>query len=223
MLNMQTASPIVEDLTARARIRDAAIERFAETGVDGTSIRTIAEEAGVSPALVIHHFGTKHGLRTACDEHVVKLIAERKIAAMGQGPSMDPIAALRAESEETPVMRYLARTLVDGSPAVVDLVDGMATAGIEAIEEGVRSGMLEPVEDPECLSALLTIWSLGALVLHDHVERLLGADVTGAPQGRSRYMRVAITALRGLLTEEAYTNMKHALEGAEHEEDGDHG
>ena len=44
------------DLTARARIRDAALRLFAERGVEGVTIREIAEAAGVSGGLVRHHF-----------------------------------------------------------------------------------------------------------------------------------------------------------------------
>ncbi|MEX0658697.1 MAG: TetR/AcrR family transcriptional regulator [Egibacteraceae bacterium] len=79
-----------DDRTARARIRDAAITRFAEDGVAGTSVRAIAGQAGVSAALVIHHFGSKEALRAACDEHVAATIRERKQTAMAAGPGLDP-------------------------------------------------------------------------------------------------------------------------------------
>ncbi|MFD0204347.1 MULTISPECIES: TetR/AcrR family transcriptional regulator [Saccharothrix] len=69
------------DLTARARIRDAALARFGADGVAGASMRAIAADAGVSPALVVHHFGSKEGLRQACDEYV--------LAAMGAGDDLD--------------------------------------------------------------------------------------------------------------------------------------
>lgn len=49
-----------------SRTRDALIEaarrRFAETGYAGTSLRAIAGEAGVDPALVTHFFGSKENL-----------------------------------------------------------------------------------------------------------------------------------------------------------------
>ena len=50
------------DRTAKARIRDAAIECYAFHGDDCTA-RMVAEKAGVSPGLVIHHFGSMEGLR----------------------------------------------------------------------------------------------------------------------------------------------------------------
>ncbi|NUR49810.1 MAG: helix-turn-helix transcriptional regulator, partial [Hamadaea sp.] len=56
-----------DDLTARARIRDAAIRLFADRGIAGASVRDIAQEAGVSSGLLRHHFGSKEALRDACD------------------------------------------------------------------------------------------------------------------------------------------------------------
>jgi AcrR family transcriptional regulator len=46
----------------RERIATAATRGFAASGFDGTSIRSIAREAGVDPALVHHYFGSKERL-----------------------------------------------------------------------------------------------------------------------------------------------------------------
>jgi AcrR family transcriptional regulator len=46
----------------RARIAEAARHLFAERGFDRTSVRAVAAEAGVDPALVHHYFGTKQRL-----------------------------------------------------------------------------------------------------------------------------------------------------------------
>jgi AcrR family transcriptional regulator len=43
-------------------ILDAARTAFTETGYDGATVRGIAREAGVDPALVHHYFGTKEHL-----------------------------------------------------------------------------------------------------------------------------------------------------------------
>lgn len=50
------------DSGTRAAIRAAAARQFAERGYDRTSIRSIAGEADVDPALVAHFFNTKHQL-----------------------------------------------------------------------------------------------------------------------------------------------------------------
>lgn len=43
-------------------IRAAARRQFSELGYDRATIRSIAAEAGVDPALVVHHFGSKQQL-----------------------------------------------------------------------------------------------------------------------------------------------------------------
>jgi AcrR family transcriptional regulator len=224
MLNMRSATtptpdagtgrtaPAEADLTARARIRDAAITRFAADGVARTSVRAIAKEAGVSPALVIHHFGTKDALRVACDQHVAALVRERKTAAMQAGPGLDPLAALREASEGPPLLHYLATTLVDGSPQVAELLDEMIDDAVGYMEEGVRNGMLRPTDDPRARAAVLTFWSLGALALHEHVARVLGVDLTGDPAAATPYLAPAAEILgRGVISEDAYAHMREAL------------
>lgn len=49
----------------RTAILDAARRAFAASGFDRATIRAIAQDAGVDPALVIHHFRTKEALFAA--------------------------------------------------------------------------------------------------------------------------------------------------------------
>lgn len=52
----------------REGIAEAARHQFAELGYDRTTIRSVAAEAGVDPALVIHYFGSKQQLFLAAIE-----------------------------------------------------------------------------------------------------------------------------------------------------------
>lgn len=216
----------VEDRTARARIRDAAITRFAADGIAATSVRAIAAEAGVSPGLVIHHFGTKDGLRYACDEYVAGIIRSNKQEAMAQGPALDVTAAMRRAKQDVPLTRYLARSLADGSPHVATLIDEMVADAARYMAEGVRAGSLRPTDYPHGRAAVLTIWTLGALVLHEHVERLLGVDLTSDPseladpQASAAYIGPVLEMFtEGLLTEEVAKVMRSAfVDGAEPQE-----
>lgn len=202
----------LDDRTARARIRDAALERFAADGVARTTIRSVAADADVSPALVIHHFGSKGRLRQACDEHVVAVIGERKREAAAAGPGVDPIAALREAEEGPSILRYLARTLVDGSPHVGALVDDMVEDAVAYMAEGERTGLLKPSDQPRERAVVLVIWQLGALVLHDHVARLLGADLTAGTEGMVRWAVPAAEVLsRGVMADELYDRVREAF------------
>ena len=211
--------PADPDRTARARIRDAAITRFAADGVAATSVRAIAEEAGVSPPLVMHHFGSKDRLRVACDQHVAALVREQKHAAMAAGGGLDPLAAMRAYEGGPPLLGYLARTLIDGSPHVAELVDEMVADAVGYMAEGEAAGILMPTEDPEGRAAVLTLWSLGALVLGEHAKRLLGVDLTGDPAHSMRYFLPALEIMgRGIIAPEAYEQISASFHDAQ--EDG---
>lgn len=52
-------------VSRRELIRQAATELFAQCGFRGTTIRAIAERAGVDPALVMHYFGSKEKVFSA--------------------------------------------------------------------------------------------------------------------------------------------------------------
>ncbi len=168
-----------DDRSTPARIRDAALACFGERGVKPTTVRQIAERAGVSPALVIHHFGSKDRLRAVCDRFVAALIRERKTAVMRAGSGLDPLAVMRDQAGGPPIQRYLARTLAEGTPEVAALVDEMIDDAERYVREGMERGVLRRSDDPRGVAAVLTLWSLGAMVLHEHVERVLGVDLTG--------------------------------------------
>jgi AcrR family transcriptional regulator len=212
-----------EDMSTTARIRDAAITEFAANGIDGTSIRTIAAAAGVSPALVIHHFGSKEELRAACDRHVAEMIRDFKSEAMASGARFDPLAALSRQSEGPPANKYLARTLVDGSRHVAELVDEMVDDAVAYTELAVANGMMTPTNYPRERAAILTIWALGGFVLHEHLARLIGVDITqdfsDDPHAIGAYVAPAVEIAAGYITETTKELMMQAFVDAAPEEE----
>ena len=181
-----------EDLTARARIRDAALRLFAERGVDGTTIRAVAEAAGVSPALVQHHFGSKEGLRAACDAYAVQVIREVEEGAFVEGRALSqPGFLAQAYQAATPAVRYLARALVEGSPAAAALFDELVALTREYAARDDLPMFTLRSDDPDACAAVLTAMELGLLVLHEHLSRALGADLF-SPAGFLRFQRASI-------------------------------
>ena len=208
-----TTSPSDPDRTARARIRDAAIVRFAAQGVAATNVRAIAADAGVSPPLVMHHFGSKEGLRVACDHYVVERIWALKREQLGEAPPSDPLAALRASSHHLPLLAYLARTIPDGSPHVDALIDEMVDETVAYLAAAEASGIVRPSDHPRERAVILVLWQLGAIVLHAHAARLLGADLIGEPEGALRWSMPAAEILaKGVITEDFYDRMRTSAE-----------
>ena len=162
----------VEDLTARARIRDAALALFAERGMDRATIRDIAKAAGVSGGLVRHHFGSKDGLRAACDSYALDQLMQIKEQAV-DGQLANPSFMSAAHPTVLLLYRYLARSLVDGSPAAAAMFDEMVELG----EAWLATHNPGQMADPRGYSAVLVAMQTGMLMMHGQLSRWLGADI----------------------------------------------
>ncbi|MFE0156618.1 TetR family transcriptional regulator [Nonomuraea sp. NPDC059007] len=183
MLSMRS-----DDLTGRARIRDAALELFGAEGVNRVSVRTIAAQAGVSPALVLHHFGSKEGLRQACDAYVVSLVRGGP-----DGVDLGDTAGLAASLEAgAPVRRYLARALLDGTPDAAALFDEIVASTGRWLEGGVDEGWVHPSDDPRARAAIYVTWLLAPLAFGRHLARVLDVEDVHEMDATLRFSRAAI-------------------------------
>lgn len=178
--------------TGAERILAAAIAEFGSHGVRGVSLKSIAARAGVSPALILHHYGSKDGLRTACDQWVASSMRALKTDAVAKGEGLDPIAVAASFEEHRPMMRYLVRTLTDGSPHVNDLLDEIVADAEVYTAQAEGAGIMRPSADPRARAALLVVWSMGGLMLHEHLERLIGVDLLGGKGYPARYVRAVM-------------------------------
>ena len=154
-----------DDLTAVARIRDAAIDQVGQHGFN-VGLRAIAQAAGVSAALVIHHFGSKEGLLRACDDDILEQIRESKSESLR---SADPSAwfSRMAEIESyAPMMAYLVRSMQSGSDLAKEFWQRMIDSAEEFLEEGVRAGTLKPSRDPKARAKFLGMNNGGGFLLY---------------------------------------------------------
>ncbi len=164
---MRTAS---EDLTTRSRIRDTAIGVFGSQGFTA-GVRSIATAAGVSPGLLNHHFGSKDGLRTACDEHVLRVIRESKAASSAPAGMMEQLARI---DEYAPLVAYIVRSFAAGGTLARELFEHMVDDAVRYIEDGVRDGRFTPSRDPAARARFLTRQNVGGLLLY---VQMAGPDV----------------------------------------------
>jgi AcrR family transcriptional regulator len=153
------------DLTATARIRDAAIEQFGQQGF-GVGLRAIAEAAGVSAALVIHHFGSKEGLRKACDDYIAEEVRSGKSEAMRSADPASWFAQMAEIESYAPLMAYLVRSLQTGGDLAKTLWQKMTDDAEAYLDDGVKTGLLKPSRDPVARARFLSITGGGGLLLY---------------------------------------------------------
>ena len=153
------------DLTAAARIRDAAIEQFGQHGF-GVGLRAIAEAAGVSAALVIHHFGSKDGLRKACDDYIAEEIHSSKSEALQSNDPATWFAQMAEIEGYAPLMAYLVRSMQAGGELAKTFWQRMIDNAEQYMEEGVRAGTIKPSRDPHARSRYLAMTGGGGFLLY---------------------------------------------------------
>lgn len=203
LLNMRstTTAPHASagDLTTRARIREAAITRFARDGF-GAPLRTIAADAGVSAALIVHLFGSKDGLRDACDEQVFERIRTVKRAVIvedaGPGSFLMQLAVIDSYA---PLVSYVVRSLMSGGDHARAFVEHMVADAVAYVREGVAAGRIVPSRDEEARIRYLVGAALGPLLLEFSLNPP-SDPVAGARQIRDYLGRITLPALE-LFTE----------------------
>jgi AcrR family transcriptional regulator len=186
-----------DDRTARAVIRDEALRLFAARGPDGVTVRQIAAAAGVSPGLVVHHFGSKDGLREEVDRHVLGLF-EAMFAEMtaDSAPGLfDPAATgslaeaiVRHLPPDSPVPAYLRRLLLADGDAGRELFRRLYQMSTALMGVLVQSGLAGPGADPAVRAAFLMANDLAVLLLRDHLADVLGVDPLSG-EGMTRWAR----------------------------------
>ena len=183
----------------RERILDAACERIASDGIDDVRIARIAQDAGVSPALVHYHFDTRERLLAEALEHS---FARAGAARMGAGPAADAPAAerlaamieqslpLAGEQEDDWVLwvELWLRTVrhPELRPVAEDLYARMHDWFATVIAEGVRSGEFARCDPDEVTDRALALIDGAGL-------RALLRD-RGMPLDRARRMVEAVLA-----------------------------
>src|SRR5450759_3266954 len=163
--------PAFEDLTARARIREAAIRLFAEHGVEETAVLDIAKEAGVSGGLIRHHFGSKEGLRVACDTYVCSELVRFKLEALEKGKA-DPDFLVTFDARQVLLRRYFGRAMIDGSPAAASRFDDI----VDEYEQWFIDQPVLDLADARACAAVMAGMTIGVLTMQDHIARALAAD-----------------------------------------------
>ena len=168
------------NLKGEEAILRVATELFAAEGSERVTIRAIATAAGVSPALVIHHFASRGGLRQAVERRVVERFADLIAQLEGLGPT-DTTAGLgelvaKIADDEPAMFSFFRRLLIEGGPsahaAFASLFETTkrTMAGLDAL------GATRPTDDEDTRAAFLLANDLAVVLLRDRIADATGVD-----------------------------------------------
>jgi len=181
---MRIADAEESELTSFARIRRAALLSFARLGMAATTIRGVAEAAGVSAGLVQHYFRSKEGLRAAVDDFVLERAAQAvSEAAYGESPAQiaagfgDRIAGFIRSNPE--LIAYGRRSLLEGDPSGLALFDSLVGLARSQLERLAAQGLLRGELDLDCCALQIVLLSAAPVLLQEAVARHLEGPFPG--------------------------------------------
>jgi AcrR family transcriptional regulator len=126
---------------------------FSRKGFDGTSVRDIAEEAGINTAMISYYFGSKEKLMEAIFE-LRSLNILLKVERLIRDESLSPIEKMDFLVEEyvNKIMEHqqfnkimLCEQVINKNPVIVGMVDKMKKRNTSLIGELIKQGQKKGV------------------------------------------------------------------------------
>lgn len=188
------------------RILRAARKHFREKGVDGSSLRAVARDAGTSIGMIYYYYPTKDELFFAVVEQTYeKFLAELERAVTAEVPFEARLERLyermaAATRDELDILRLVVRDGLLGSRRFERLVErflrGHLPLVLGMLREGVKSGEVAGGRHPVVLlMATLALAGPPQLVRRAVGDRL---PVAGAPTGKALARELVDVLLHGI-------------------------
>ena len=194
-----------DDRTTPARIRDAAVGYVGEHGWDRTTSRQIAAEAGVPVGLVNYHFGSKDGLRQACDDWVIEQLAEDRGLILGGGPLPRMDTYINDHPELRPITEYIGQCIRSGGQVAERFFERMVEVTQQMMSVAADAGTFTTYKDPYAAAVILVAFGVGASLFTGTMARLLGGTDLLDGDTYNRYLRSTVEIFtHPLITDERY-------------------
>lgn len=166
---------------SRTLILDIAAKRLREFGLDGLNITGVSEEAGISHATLIHHFGSSGGMRDAlADKMTLELIQDLVAALDARVPADELIRNVFDALAAGGHAKLIAWRAVDGNQpqdltAVTELFGRLLTTTREVLHTDTQ-------EELRQIIYLVAIAAIGHGLAGSVLAKVLGMSATEVEQ-----------------------------------------
>ena len=189
----------------RAELLQVAQRMIAEEGFDGTSIRGLAREAGVTHGTVQHHFPTKQALWQAVVDEVIVPGIEAGISQLSDDASGGVETVIATRLRQALMSQGLSgAVLLDNTDGALErlsyLADATQTSRADAntqMQSLMAAGALRPVS-PTAISAIdIALFCLGSAT--DALRTFLDIDITDDEQREALIADITDIYLYGII------------------------
>ena len=163
--------------TTREQLLALSVAMFAENGFTQTSLRSIAKRAGVSPGLLVHHFGSKDDLvAEAISETLGRWVVGETAAVLDDESARVENWRMFIERNSTS-LNFFRQVLLAGGTYAERLFDASLRESGTFLDQMKASGRLKELHDTEATALMISASGLGLILLLDHVERIMGGQI----------------------------------------------
>jgi TetR/AcrR family transcriptional regulator, regulator of cefoperazone and chloramphenicol sensitivity len=175
LLNMRSAND------SREHLIEVATAVFAREGFATASLRMIAAEAGVSAALLVHHFGSKQALVEECisanlgewlsaKDELIDLAQDGLSAALQRWPEV--------ASDGAQKLQFFKQVMLAGGSPANHLFERMVAEAKVRLENLSAAGQVRDLADLDTAAVLLATYGLAPLILDGPLKRHFGVELT---------------------------------------------
>jgi AcrR family transcriptional regulator len=186
------AKPQPADQDTRGRLLDAAIRLFAEAGFKRVTVRAICRAARANVAAVNYHFRDKLGLYREVTEAGIAMMQETTDLAAAAAVGRTPEEQLRAyvtvvterlvgPSSHEWVHRFIAREMIDPTPALSSLVDRGMRPRLDHLAEIIGGLLNLPPDHPQVVACVTSVHAQILLFRSNPITQRLRAKTKTAP------------------------------------------
>jgi AcrR family transcriptional regulator len=134
--------------TKQLQLLDSAELLFSQRGFDGTSVRDIAEAAGINTAMISYYFGSKEKLMEEIFERkslnirelVDNLIKDESLDPLQKMYSLVDVYVERIFQRKTFHRILLCEQIINQNPPIIHLVEKMKVRNSECMNDLIRIG-----------------------------------------------------------------------------------
>jgi TetR/AcrR family transcriptional regulator len=201
------ARPSDRKENTRDRILDAAEDLFAQKGYSGASIKSIAERAGVTGAMIHYFFHSKEALYQAVLERVALELYELGMQVIStRKPAMDRlqiyIDSFFDYAAKHPNFACLTRMAVGADrelwrQVVADKFKPLFELGEHFIEQGVKDGLFKPINSQHLISAFYSVF-VSSFADAETLSAMSGIDFVNPKEEKTRKAFLSELAFRAL-------------------------
>lgn len=181
---MVEKSSASEAPSGRERLLETAVRLFSRDGFDGTSIRAVADEAGVAWSLVRFYFKSKEGLREATEKYVMSSYLARVRAASSVASFEELESVIEAQTAGLPdIARFLRRAIAEERPLALEFIRNL----MDEMDPVLARDHADAPDEPALRDPIHSLASrIGYLLMAPQVEALTGRDLFSVEEIKRR-------------------------------------